>query len=503
MKKTLWLVLFATVFIACNPTAKKTPQTLGAASGGDRGSVIPPSWTVANWYYDGANTTGCASDNNNCTQSTCGAAGSFQGPCLTYAETAARWGTYSPRLRQITNLTFLSSQSTTVDSDPVYFHPYLENGAYVVIAGTPTVVSTGSLSGVVMQNRATQQLWQATFGPSLSAGQFVVDSASAAEFWLYANAGGNAWKISEPLPIASVTVLGKPLGTTAAQLSISNSDSYSVLTFPSVNVTDVEPYCEQFAAAPFNACGVFIYNINVISPGGAGDAGLILGGQVALVDSISQRYITGGAPKGVPVRSATSGNSRYTQELYNAFSNLGILTLGTQTSQVNGADGYAVIFGGILGGVSAYRLGNVALQQDVILGAASNGIFVSAASSRLSGVYIESGMQLNSSVGILSITTDQLGNNATVWGPGALAMNGSGHIIYPAGVGQAVASMLFSGGLTLNGKTTACSSSGAATDVISCGITLSAGNLDLANSGVSTGFGGNAFIPGGASVSNF
>ena len=53
--------------------------------------IIPPSWTVPNWYIDPQNTTTCASDSNSGTSATCGGAGI--GPIVTYQElNVHRWG---------------------------------------------------------------------------------------------------------------------------------------------------------------------------------------------------------------------------------------------------------------------------------------------------------------------------------------------------------------------------------------------------------------------------
>lgn len=57
------------------------------------------------------------------------------------------------------------------------------------------------------------------------------------------------------------------------------------------------------------------------------------------------------------------------------------------------------------------------------------------------------------------------------------------------------------GGLSINGSPNACSHTSAAPDVVNCGIAVTAANLDAAAG--ATGFGGNAFIPGGGSISNF
>ena len=76
-------------------SSEEAPHTFGAA--GAQPAYPNPYWATTGWFIDYANVTTCASDNNNCTQSTCGSAGSNQGPCATYAEISRRCGTPSVR----------------------------------------------------------------------------------------------------------------------------------------------------------------------------------------------------------------------------------------------------------------------------------------------------------------------------------------------------------------------------------------------------------------------
>ena len=103
-----------------NKTHANAGGLLGSASGGDRAATTPPAQTVPAWFTDTLNTAGCASDNNTCTQATCGAVGSFQGPCLSVGEIYDRWGTIQPTLAQDTSLTVLSPLAL---GDLVYLDP--------------------------------------------------------------------------------------------------------------------------------------------------------------------------------------------------------------------------------------------------------------------------------------------------------------------------------------------------------------------------------------------
>jgi hypothetical protein len=113
--------------------------------------AIPPiAWSVIDWEIDPQNTTGCASDANDCISATCGSAG--DGPCLTWAQVVSRLGSKSPSydgaVSSLFTVTFLSSQSAGVDM--IDFQPILQNGAQHVIQTRPVQVASGTLSSVTL-----------------------------------------------------------------------------------------------------------------------------------------------------------------------------------------------------------------------------------------------------------------------------------------------------------------------------------------------------------------
>ncbi|HLY33909.1 MAG TPA: hypothetical protein VKQ07_05205, partial [Jatrophihabitantaceae bacterium] len=91
-----------------------------------------------------------------------------------------------------------------------------------------------------------------------------------------------------------------------------------------------------------------------------------------------------------------------------------------------------------------------------------------------------------------------------VYGSGTNIINaiGSSHVQLSAGTfTTAFTAPGLVTGMKLNSSTTGCSHSGAATDVINCGITLTPAHLDAAQG--TAGCGSNCYFPGGAGVSNF
>jgi hypothetical protein len=60
---------------------------------------------------------------------------------------------------------------------------------------------------------------------------------------------------------------------------------------------------------------------------------------------------------------------------------------------------------------------------------------------------------------------------------------------------------LVSPGIVISGNSSACSHTNASPDVVNCGVSTTPAHLDAAAG--ASGFGSNAYLPGGASVGNF
>lgn len=88
--------------------------------------LIRASFAQQNWFVDPTNSTGLANDNNT--------GADALHPVLTYnGGIVAKWGTFSPTLRQDTTLFWLSSQ--TGSADPVIFTPVMEGAGGTLKAG--------------------------------------------------------------------------------------------------------------------------------------------------------------------------------------------------------------------------------------------------------------------------------------------------------------------------------------------------------------------------------
>jgi len=459
--------------------------------------IIPPSWTIAQWYIDPANTTTCASNTNNGTSSTCGAPGSGIGPLSTYQElNAHRWGCLGnpldcPRLRQITNITFLSSHSD--NSDPVYAAVALEAGASLTIqGGPPTVVTSGvSLSNTTAKNRAagSNSLLITTLGATGAVGQLLQNTTHASRAWAYKSLGGNSFDITQPL--AAVTV---PITTSAGYApsevdTWANSDSVNLLQPIKVNIAQVQANVTDGSTNFTN--GLFLYQLTIYDPAGAGDDSAVLGGGVQMVECSSQRSMvflpattSGGANNNSANRTAINVLNQ------GGYGDGGVGGVGTRTViWIGGALGTG-LFGSVIYGRTIW-------DADFIMGSSVNVL-----GSLLMGfVYLDNQLFVNTFASVSNV-----GYGAgVIYGGGSntINMQAQGHFSQTT-TNTYVSTFTAPGlvtGIKLNGTAAGCSSSNANNpDVINCAITTTPAHLDAAQG--TAGFGGYGFFPGGASVGN-
>ena len=480
----------------CGPGAKsahalKKAGTFGASAGGTRANTIPPSWTVPAWFIDPSNTTTCASDNNNCTQAACGAAGSFAGPCVTGGEIEDRWGTWAPRLRQQTVWTLMSSQPAG-DADPWYPDPTLENNAGFAIEGVPSVVATGVLASVVAAATPATFL-SASVSGGVAVEQMIVNSTHPSVAWLYQNVSGSTWNITQPMTgfvpfvtIGDATNAGaqQPVNTWA------NGDVYTVYSLPSVALSTASAVVEYWGAT---AASTFpVYRIHISTPTVGSLYQSLLGDGIMFAESSSDRIITGVtssccAPSSVEglYNTYAYGGVQNTESVYNVFTSAGILA--TSYSIIAGAVGH--------NGGGALNIDKALFFSNPVLGGGSFSTFGAGA---INSVFLDGTFLIvngNTSVNTFGAFP------ALVWGSGSIHLGGNGQwgwgaLHYDQGAGKAVAYFKQSGGMTMNGYTTGYAIVGT---VFTAGITISPANLD-ANAGATKG--GLFEIPG-SSITNY
>lgn len=449
--------------------------------GGARPPIIPQSWTIAAWNVDPANSTTCANDFNNCTQSTCGAAGAFQGPCVTFAEIAARWGTYSPRIRQNTTITFQSSQSG--NSDPVYLTPFLENGAQMIVQGTLGAgqqIASGTLGVVTSKNRATNQNLVAASMPAGSVeGALVVNSTHPSRAWIFVPGPADAgvWQFTQPLVALTLPVL---LPVTEVD-TWATGDSVTVFQPVAVDIVYVAPVVSDNNGTFTNA--LFLYQLNVLDPAGAtSDSALFTTPNFAIVESRMDRIFE--------FYSATSLNAAVVSTgLVNVDMEGGVIVSPSQAS--------TGFLAGMISKTAFIARGPLDLNADVSLGisVALNGV-----SSNAGNVFLGvNTVTLSPQTQATTSGNDAINGGPVIYGSGSVNVT-SGVYIYPPGAGAAAAYFKTSGGILMKTSSKVCLAvPSAATSFGTCNITLSAANLD-ANLGATSGC---LAVGGGPSYCNF
>lgn len=266
-----------------------TPRLTGG------GPTIPASWTIANWWLDPANSTGCASDANNCTAS-CGGGG--VGPCLHYSQILSRWGTDAPRLPQTTTVTYLSNQAAAVD--PIDFEGSLTAGSNLIFTGplthlpSPTTFTLDQAKNRTLPATGTPGggLLQVTFNAPVTPGTLIENTTAgkSSRAFVYANNGGGAIAVmTQPIatPGAPVTA---PM-TPAEVDTWATGDTVSAVQLVNVNVTAIHAAGGDQTSTAFPLTGsiVELVGLHVLDLSGtAGTSGLSPSdpdGSVTLVDS--------------------------------------------------------------------------------------------------------------------------------------------------------------------------------------------------------------------------
>lgn len=428
-----------------------------------------PYWQQATWFIDPQNTSGGASDGNTGLTALT--------PLVTFAELAARWGTYSPHLRQNTTITFLSSH--TDNTDPVYLRPFIENGATIILQGTtPTVLASIVLAGVVAKNRATPQLLNATLGASGAAAVLVQNTTAAksSRAWAYKVVSGTTFSMTQPL--APLTL---PFQSVPAEVDTwANGDTANLLTPIAINVVSLEPTMADDNGAFDNL--LYAYQCTIFDPAGVGTDPIFIGDHVSLVECAIQRFVM---PR---------GNNGSEAPLFNAGITNCALRGGTVAGQgfsgafpVTGGAWYPGAFARLIGG-------NVEIDGDAILG-----VNLVVDGANIGFAYVDTSRILLNLGHNLVVGTLNYGGSS-LYGPGSVDMTGMSRLSYPSGAGAAVAHLQLTGSLEINGLTTAHSVISGTPDVLNGSIGLTAAHLDAAAG--AAGFGGNAFNPGGGAIAN-
>jgi hypothetical protein len=475
MKKKLVTVFSLVVAgIVGTVLAIKTPPKFALSAGTT--PIIPVSWTTPAWFIDPANSSGTASDSNNCTTS--GTA------CLTWHEiNDHRWGCIGspsgcPRLQQNTTIEWLSS--VVNGNDPVYFLPAVE-GANVILEGVLPTGVAGTLANVTSGGGATRTALElaSVTGGTPAAGSFLVNTTHASAAWAYKVSSGAIWKWSQPMARAT-----PPWSFGSANPEVStwaNGDSvtlYSGLT--SVVLAKIDPILTSLGGG-FTA-GVYVYNLNSFQSGALNPTSV--SGPVSFWESSAKTNI-----------NYESNTSTVSNTLINSYFN-NALNIISQSA-------FPWIQGGVIcaSGSGGGLMSGVILDGDVIfVGTATNnnGLAQANTANNLIGTAYCDTNQLGIASGETDISVQGY-SAAVLWGSGGINVHSNARLTYPTGAGAAVAALKITT-IDIEGQTKSCTGiPGNSLTTLICNITASATNLD-SNLGTVTGC---LFAPGAGSICNY
>jgi hypothetical protein len=441
---------------AISPTAPLEGEamltTAGAATWqsavGDLASVNP-YWNQATWFVDPQNSTGLASDTNSGIDAL--------HPVLTFnGGIATKWGTYSPRIRQSTTLTWLSSQ--VGPGDPVVLMPVMDvvppaiEGVYLTITGAlgpAQEVGSGILAGVVPKNRPAAQLLNANLGAALLPGTLLFNSTKGSYAWVYELVSGTTYAISQPMAAYALPI---DLFVSAEDNTWSNGDAFVAYEPISINVIQIQPTIATYDAdflGQIQAIHVVFSSISEpISP-------VIIQNETTIAEC----------------RFDTSVDNRTKNDVVDTgFANC--YSAGGYAASV-ASDLYTVILGGVVvNGITSAA----GIDYDAIINCGTGMIFRSpftdpAISENSVGTMYIAGKS------IWSGTWDfvmGLFNPPLLWGPGVMEVQAASRIFYSA---PAAAVFINTGGLQLDDQSIA-STFNTSTNLWSGPFALSAAALD-------------------------
>jgi hypothetical protein len=367
----------------------------------------------------------------------------------------------------------------TSASDVIVLKPSIEEGNSLVIncpLGAAQQSLTATLNTVTSKNKGSNQALESTFtvtSGAVAVGQFLINSTHASRNWVATNPTGSTWLLTQPVQ-ALTAPMNLALEPTLTEVDTwAHNDTIIGYTPIGINLLDAEPIITANDANL--STGLYIQNCNAqVLPGFSIATNTPVGRDVVFVESSFQGAL-----------DVQPGGFDTWVGGYNTFA--GASPAGFLVEAYPDAN-LKVFAGGCIGNSMS---GSMNVDYDFV--------FSGEANYDLNGVIGTVYIDTESDVGVLGqnameVAQAWLALPPEVYGPGSLGTAFGNTVQYPSGAGEAVDTFKISGGLNINGLTSACSHTNASPDVLNCGITLTAAHLDAAAG--ASGFGGNAFIPG-------
>jgi uncharacterized delta-60 repeat protein len=368
----------------------------------------------------------------------------------TYKELLSRWGGVDPILQQSTTVTFLNDQPDF--SDPVEFSGHLINDGILTFTGQLTQVASGTFSSIVTKNRSTGQRWNVTDNLKPAnfwqqwVGYLVHDTTADAWFWVDSNLGSSTAVITEPLAQGSIN------NPSPAFVTISSGDNYIIYKPTKIYLVNFSPISiSQFTSE--------LSHIWIIGPSGLG----------GFDNTFTQTF--------------TFMLESRCDTTFNQLVGLSAAGSTTTNSWLGGGEIYtsAFIFGGSVGTEFANLMpgSTLLLDGDVAIDAPLQnvqGTVIIGAAYWNGDMDIPNIFSLGAGTAQVYVTSNAIYGVAALWGSGAINVHVGGDLGYS---GSAAGAFLKSGGLTLDGATTANAFNLTVNPgVWNTGITLTPANLD-------------------------
>jgi hypothetical protein len=423
------------------------------------------------FWIDPRNRTGLASDGNTGLTPTA--------PLLTWQRgVLPRLGLFPVLRTPQAPLAFNFMSSSPADgSDPVTLSPtssaVYPTGAPIRFSGffdAHNIVGSGALAGVLAKNRVTGQVLTANLSAVTGAavGQVLTNTTPGKESrcFLVANLGGGVFKLSQPLTISD----DWPLSVPAEVDSYANGDTFTLHNEDLIDLVrlsmtgglfdnSIDPRGNEFCV---------VTNLGVLNPGAPTNNTLYLFDTTTFVCSWVQRRVV--------VQPAAFGRNVIFLNCFGSGAKGG-------GPDIQGESSLLFLFGGAWGPMDAAA---AALDQDVILLSPFTRLLQG---SLIGAVCVDTGTVAQISGEVL--LTDQ-GNGAALWGSGSL--NVTFGRLFLSGT-TATASLLLSGGITINGQSFAFTATRVNPSVINGNVAVTPANIDANASGM--------FQPGGGAIANF
>jgi hypothetical protein len=505
-----------------------------------------PSWGNGRTLVLDPQVTACAqsSDANDCSAS-CGAPGTFQGPCVHWSTFLNRWGGTSPYFTKSTLVSIESNHNLA--SDPIDWTPIIGSGTAPVDIGIQassygTLLGSSTLTNVTQLNAPTQiQSAQcSTFTSAI--GLLIVNTTRSSVAWTSGLNSGNIYYTTAPLTQAAppLHLVNGDLGEDGDGTGWVNGNSCSVYQPQTVVISRIRPQWSRTssdgglpdASSLSLAQQLYVWRFSFIDPNKA-FATMQIGDGVQLIESISP---TGtGSTLNVQTSgllSPNGGEINYLSQTADSFqlSGGGIAEFpgGQPLPPTSGTPSINVTtFSGRLPGAYNNQARHLILGGGLAPPSITSNIKWNIVSSNYA-LHMDADWQEMPAADVYLSGTGTLGsieleafsgNNCDWWCLGGKwMMVASGTYVNGQFWGAATAHMLgqceidytppasgvffLRGGsgngmlMNSNSAQTACSETYASPDVISCGISVT--NAHLAAAAGIAGFGDKAFILGGS-----